>query len=358
VSRILFTGGGSAGHVIPALPVVRACLDRGDTVDFIGSHSGLEQRLVEGMGVRYHGITTGKLRRYFSVANLVDAFRVLGGCWQAFRMLGRISPDVVFSKGGFVSFPVVIAAWLRRIPVVAHESDYSPGLANRLSMPFIEVLCTNFLETCPARFKGRVVHSGTPVRRELMEGSAVRARERLGVPPDRGVLVVTGGSLGADALNAVVREALDALLKGFDVVHVCGEGKATGLKQRGYHEFEYVGEGWGDLLAAADVVVSRAGANALFELLTLAKPMLLVPLPARASRGDQIENAEFARVHGYAEVIAESELDAASLCECVEKIFRARPDWLRSLERFERPQAEVRLVQVLDDVLGKGEALS
>ena len=320
----MVTGGGTGGHVLPALPVVEALLARGVDVHFVGGRSGFEERLVTPLNAPhseakliYHGIATGKLRRYFSLANLADAFRVPLGVWQAWRLIGRVRPDVVFSKGGFVSFPVVFGAWLRRVPVVAHESDLTPGLANRLAAPFVHSLCVNF-DAHKAQHR-RVVVTGTPLRAELRQGDAGRGRQALGVAGDKPLLLVVGGSLGATRLNEVVREALDALLARYALVHVCGPGKVDSAHADtpGYTQLEYVDAGWGDIIAAADLVVSRAGAGALYEWCALAKPHLLVPLPKAASRGDQIENAAFAKARGWSLVLAEEALSAVTLVDSV-----------------------------------------
>lgn len=339
MKHLLCTGGGTAGHVIPALPVIAEARRAGAKVSFVGSRSGLEARLLADEPVDYYGIASGKLRRYLSLENLLDVFRVGAGTWQAFRLVGRLRPDVVFSKGGFVSFPVVLAAWLRRVPVVAHESDLTPGLANRLALPFVRTLCVTFAETRAPGFHGRRVATGTPLRPALLAGDAARGRARIGAPAERPVLLVTGGSLGADALNQAVRAALPALLETFVVVHVCGPGKATDVRAEHYHAFEYVGEGWGDLLAAADLVVSRAGANSLFELLALGKPNLLIPLSPRVSRGDQVENAEYARVRGFSRVLSEDELDPDALLAAVRDAYGNRAEQARHLAGFRAPDA-------------------
>ncbi|MEQ8859253.1 MAG: undecaprenyldiphospho-muramoylpentapeptide beta-N-acetylglucosaminyltransferase [Pseudomonadales bacterium] len=318
MKHLVCTGGGTAGHVIPALPVIALAQAAGVQVSFVGSRSGLESRLLAGEAVAYHGIASGKLRRYLSLANLADAFRVLAGVWQAFWLLGRLRPDVVFSKGGFVSFPVVFGAWLRGIPVVAHESDLSPGLANRLALPFLRALCVTFAETSAPRLRGRRVVTGTPLRAALLNGDASRGRALVDAPAGRPLLLVTGGSLGADAVNRALRAALPRLLEAWVVVHVCGPGKRAQLSLDGYQQFEYVSDAWGDLLAAADLVVSRAGANTLFELLALGKPNLLIPLSARVSRGDQVENAEYARTRGYSRVLAEDLLTAETLVAAID----------------------------------------
>jgi UDP-N-acetylglucosamine--N-acetylmuramyl-(pentapeptide) pyrophosphoryl-undecaprenol N-acetylglucosamine transferase len=337
--RVLFTGGGTAGHVIPALPVIRALRREGATVGFVGSRSGLEQDLLRDEDLVYYGISAGKLRRYFSLQNLLDVFRVLRGIGDALLVVRRFRPDVVFSKGGFVSFPLVFAAWLRGIPVVAHESDLTPGLANRLSLPFIRSLCVTFPDTHPEGFKGRVVYTGTPVRDALLQGDADRGRAYLGIAAEEPILLVTGGSLGADAINEVVRAALPELTAHMHVVHVCGPGKLLPQQHNGYSQFEYVRDEWGDLLAAADLVLSRAGANTLYELLALRKANLLVPLTRKASRGDQIENAAYAQAHGWSRVIAEEALSTATLVPQVLEMLEARQEIERSLLTFNPPDA-------------------
>ena len=332
--HVVVTGGGTAGHVIPSIPVIRRLLADGIKVSFIGSTSGLEERLVADLEITYLGITTGKLRRYLSFENLVDVFRVFAGIWQAFWVLQSIKPVVVFSKGGYVAFPVVFAAWLNRIPVVAHESDLTPGLANRLSFPFIKSLCLNFPET-KARVSNVLV-TGTAVREDLLQGDATRGRAWLDVSEDARVLVVVGGSLGAATVNTVLREALTRLSQSYFIVHVCGAGQVqSSLESPNYRQFEYVDAEWGDVLACADLIVSRAGANALYELLTLRKLNILIPLSRRASRGDQIENAQMAERRGWSFVVPEETLDADALVNAVQFVERDPGYWRNNLESFE-----------------------
>ena len=345
----VFTGGGTAGHVLPAVPVMRALRQRGVEVVYIGSADGLEKQYLESLeGVRFFGIASGKLRRYWSWRNLTDVIGVLRGIWQSLRLLGRIRPGVIFSKGGHLSFPVVLAGWMRRIPVVAHESDFSPGLANRLAMPFLDALCTSFPMQRPAPLRGELVHTGSPVRPELLAGSASRGRALLQVPMDRPLVVVTGGSLGADSLNAVVTEAAAELVRHCCLAHVCGPGKRADLELSGYRQYDFVGSEWGDMLAAADLVVSRAGSNTLFELLTLGKPNLLIPLPARASRGDQIQNAHYAAGAGFSRVIQQDELDAGALVNAVVGMLSERDAWAARLARFEALPAVELLVGLIE----------
>ncbi len=349
MKRAVVTGGGSAGHVIPALPVIEALQAAGWEVSFIGSDSGLEERLVAPLGTPYFRVQTGKLRRYFSFANLTDALKIPLGILQAFAILGRVKPRVVFSKGGFVAFPVVFAAWLRRIPVVAHESDLSPGLANRLSLPFIATLCVNFDATrVSAR---RVIHTGTPIRAALRNGNPDRGAGAANLPGERPMLVVVGGSLGARRLNEVTRAALPALVETFEVLHVCGAGQLDPAADTpGYAQREFVTDGWGDILAAAAIVVSRAGANALHELLTLGKPNLLVPLPTTASRGDQIENAAYAEARGFSAVLPDAELSPATLVEGVRTLHADLDAWRARLAEFRAPDATAAIVGELEAV--------
>ena len=345
--HVLITGGGSAGHVTPALAVASELKARGCRLSYIGSNSGLEERLVAGSEMDYHGIAAGKLRRYLSLENLRDAGRVLLGIWQSWRLLGRLRPDVIFSKGGFVAFPVVFAGWLRGVPVVAHESDFSPGLANRLSQPFLRLLCVSFAETAVG--VPGATHTGSPVRQALLKGDAAAGRQRLGFGTEKPVVLVTGGSLGAQDLNRAVADALPALLTRWQVVHVCGAAEDLPEPQPGYVPLSYVDEGWGDILAAADMVVSRAGANALFELLALRKLHLLVPLPATASRGDQIENAAFARAHGYSDVLRNELLGGSALSDALEALWANREERLEALEQFDVPPASLRISDLIQD---------
>lgn len=352
VNHLLCTGGGTAGHVLPTLPVIERVLAQGGRVSFVGSRSGLEQQLLQDVDLSYYGISSGKLRRYFSWANFTDLFRIVAGFFQALLLLRRLKPDVVFSKGGFVSFPVVLAAWLVRIPIVAHESDISPGLANRLAMPFLHTLCLNFDATRADRFHGRRLVTGTPLRADLLSGDRERGRRLLGVADRRSVLLVTGGSLGADAINEALRAALPQLLARFEVVHVCGPGKAVTLQREGYHQYEYVTEEWGDLLAAADLIVSRAGANTLYELLALGKPGLLIPLTLRVSRGDQIENAAYAQAQGFSTVLSEEQLNAESLLAAISDAWRQLPFTRERLADFQPLDAAALIVDALDTACG------
>ena len=331
---MLVVGGGTAGHVIPAKPLIERLRQENVDVLFVGSHSGLEEKLVADLDIAFASITTGKLRRYISFENVVDMFRVLIGIVQSIRVVRRFKPNVVFSKGGYVAFPIVVASWLCGIPVVAHESDMTPGLSNRLSLPFVRTLCVNFSET---RVNAkRVVVTGTPMRGSLLHGDRNRGRSILGTSPDDPIVLVVGGSLGAESINRVVRDSLSELQGKFFVVHVCGRGniEESLMHEPKYRQYEFVDTDWGDLLATADIVVSRAGANSLYELLSLRKPHVLVPLSRKASRGDQIENASMSANQGWSLVIQEEILDSTSLTNSLDQLWGEREYWRQKLDEF------------------------
>ena len=312
MKTIVLTGGGSAGHVTPHFALLPHLQKKGWEIHYIGTYDGIERELIEGR-LPYYPITAGKLRRYFDLKNLSDPFRVLKGVSQARRILKQIKPQVVFSKGGFVSVPVTVAAWLLGIPVILHESDLTPGLANKLSLPFARELCLTFPDSLDyVKGKGRV--TGTPIRSGLTRGSKDRGLRFCGFSANRPTLLVMGGSLGAAILNQTIRHNLKGLTKCYQIIHLCGRGNLDlSIKNARYFQLEYAQEELPDLLAASDYVLSRAGANSIFELLALAKPHILVPLSRQASRGDQILNAESFAKQGFSLVIQEEELNLQSL---------------------------------------------
>ena len=293
MKSIILTGGGTAGHVTPNIALLPRLRAANYTISYIGSTDGIEKTLIEAQHIPYYGISSGKLRRYFSLKNFTDPFRVLKGFSEASHLMKTLRPDIVFSKGGFVSVPVVLAAKRHHIPVICHESDLTPGLANKLSMPSATKICCNFPETLSYLPKEKAVLTGCPIRKELLEGSKKAALMLTGFTSTKPVLMVMGGSLGAAAINQAVRAALPDLLKTWQVIHLCGKGKLDQslTSQKGYIQYEYIQKELPDLFALCDLVISRAGANAICELLALRKPALLIPLSAQASRGDQILNA-------------------------------------------------------------------
>ena len=331
--KIVLTGGGTAGHVSPNIALLPFLREEGYEITYIGSKNGIEKSLIADYDLPYVGISTGKLRRYFDLKNFTDPFRVIHGFGEARRFLRKYKPDVIFSKGGFVSVPVVRAAGSLHIPCIIHESDMTPGLANKLCFGAATKICCNFPETLASLPADKAVLTGTPIRGELFTGEREKGLAICGFNGDKPVLMVMGGSQGAMSVNAAVRKNLPALLERFQVVHLCGKGRFETSLQNvdGYRQFEYVKEDLRHLFAATDVMVSRAGANAICEILALHKPNLLIPLPTKGSRGDQILNANSFAEQGFSEVVADE--DAASqLVEKVNALYDNRDKYITAME--------------------------
>ncbi|MED4603721.1 undecaprenyldiphospho-muramoylpentapeptide beta-N-acetylglucosaminyltransferase [Paenibacillus validus] len=326
MNKIVFTGGGTAGHVTPNLAVMAKLRERGWEIHYIGSRNGIEREIVEHEGVPFHPIASGKLRRYFDLKNFKDPFRVALGVGQAYGLLRRLKPHIVFSKGGFVSVPVIVACRLAGVPVISHESDLTPGLANKISMPFASRICVTFPETLQYVRSDKAECTGLPIREQILQGAAARGLSLCGFHSQKPVLLVMGGSLGAQRINQTVRASLDTLLQRYQIIHICGKGHVdpTLAGKRGYSQFEYVKDELPDLLAAADLVVSRAGSTSIFEFLALNKPMLLIPLSRAASRGDQILNANSFQSQGYAHVLFEEDLSADALVSGISALYDER----------------------------------
>lgn len=335
MKKIVLTGGGTAGHVTPNLALIPFLKEEGWEVIYIGSEKGIERSLIEAEGIPYYSIPTGKLRRYLSKQNFSDMFRVVKGVAEAKKRIKEIKPDLVFSKGGFVAVPVVLAAKANGVPVIIHESDITPGLANKIAMPFAKVICTTFPETLGHISKQKGVHTGSPIRKELFEGNRKKGLEICGFDGNKPVLLMMGGSLGAVKLNQCLRVELSALLQKFDIIHLCGKGNLETelLKQKGYKQFEYVSAGLADLFAASDVIVSRAGSNSICEFLALKKPHLLIPLSKNASRGDQILNADSFAKQGFARVLPEEEMTPESLMENIHTLYENRNKYIEKMEK-------------------------
>lgn len=329
VKRIIFTGGGSAGHVTPNLALIDRLSDQWE-ITYIGSKNGIEKDLVRAHGITYYAISSGKLRRYFDLKNFRDPFKVIAGVMQAYRVIRKVKPDLIFSKGGFVSVPVVIGGWLNRVPVYIHESDITPGLANKIAVKFATRMFVTFEEASAHFPPGKVIYSGAPIRDALFKGNKEKGLQFLGFRPDKPVLLIMGGSLGAKKINDEVRASLPELLKSYQIVHLCGKGYLVPELEGtpGYNQYEFIDRELPDVMAAASIILSRAGSNAIFEFLALKKPMILVPLPLRASRGDQILNAASFKKKGFCEVLDNDSLTAEALQKTIADVYRNRYDYI------------------------------
>ena len=356
MKKIILTGGGTAGHVTPNIALLPDLKARGFEVLYVGSYEGIERKLIEKEGVPYRGISSGKLRRYFSLKNFTDPFRVMKGFAEAMKIVREFKPDVVFSKGGYVSVPVVRAAGAMKIPVVIHESDMTPGLANKLSYGAASKICCNFPETLPLLPKDKAVLTGSPIRRELLSGDPEAGREKTGLPAGKPVLLVIGGSLGSVAVNNAVRLCLPELLKEFSVLHLCGKGNLDESLSDlpDYRQYEYVSDDLKDFFALADIMVSRAGANAICEILALRKPNILIPLSAKASRGDQILNARSFEKQGFSCVLEEESLTKESLLSAVRDTWTSRKTYVEAMEKSDAADGVAAVMAQILGVMGEG----
>ena len=355
MKKIVLTGGGTAGHVTPNIALLPGLKERGYEIHYIGSYDGIEKKLIADFDIPYYGISTGKLRRYFDPKNFSDPFRVVKGYGEARKILKEIGPDVVFSKGGFVSVPVVRAAASRKIPSIIHESDMTPGLANKICIPVAKKICCNFPETLQYVPKEKAVLTGSPIRSELLKGNAEAARKLCGFEPDIPVIMVIGGSSGAANVNTIVREALNELLKDFQVIHICGKDKVDNLllPTRGYKQFEYVKAELKDLFALADIVISRAGANAICELLALQKPNILIPL-IMGSRGDQILNAKSFEAQGYSIMLSEEDATTPVLVDTVHDLYFRRNSFIETMSKSHQKDSVATILSLIDEVCEGG----
>ena len=354
--KIILTGGGTAGHVTPNMALLPYLKERGYDIAYIGTVNGIEKKLLADFDLRYYGISAGKLRRYFDPKNFSDPFRVIKGYGQAHKILKQERPDVIFSKGGFVSVPVIHAAASLKIPCILHESDLTPGLANKLCIPFAKKICCNFPETLQYLPKDKTVLTGTPIREELRKGDAEAGLSFCGFTKDKPVIMVLGGSLGAGSINDTIRGALDDLLQDFQIIHICGDDKMDNLMLSvpGYRQFEYVKAELKDLFALADVVVSRAGANSICELLALKKPNVLIPLSIKNSRGDQILNAYSFEKQGFSVVIEDEDMDEDILAERIRSVYRDRNDYIARMQSSGQPDAIQTILDLIDGYAPEG----
>lgn len=350
MKKIMFTGGGSAGHVTVNMALIPYFTKEDWSIVYVGSYQGIEHQLMEQFRtVQYVGISTGKLRRYAAWENVKDPFRILKGTYEAYRTMKNHRPSILFSKGGFVSVPVVIAAWLNRIPVIIHESDLTPGLANRISIPFAKKVCTTFKEASLNVSSSKAVHVGAIIREELRHGQKSRGYSFCDFVSSKPVMLIMGGSLGSRVINETVRRSLPQLLQDYQIIHICGKGQVdSAYAQRGYKQVEYVHEELADLFAIADFVVSRAGSNSIFEFLALCKPMLLIPLSKQASRGDQILNAEAFQRAGYCEILQEEQLTEQQLVQSIQKLVHQKDTMIERMKSYNLQHAVEQIIQLIE----------
>ena len=351
MKRILLTGGGTAGHVTPNIALLPRLRELGYEISYVGSYNGIEKKLMEDLQVPYYGISSGKLRRYFDPKNFTDPFKVIKGYGEACRIIKKLSPDVLFSKGGFVSVPVVLAANRYHVPAIIHESDMTPGLANKLCIPSAKKVCCNFPETIQYLPANKAVLTGSPIRQELLKGDRLHALRFTGLSANKPVILVMGGSMGAVAVNEALRRILPTLLKEFQIIHLCGAGKLDHSLGHlaGYVQYEYIKDELKDLFALADIVISRAGANTICELLALKKPSLLIPLSAAASRGDQLLNAHSFEKQGFSMVLEEEKITNDALLQAIHTLYQNRTSFSSAMESSSQTDSIETIIRLIDE---------
>lgn len=353
MKKIVMTGGGTAGHVTPNIALMPALKEAGYEINYIGSYAGMEKGLIEAQHIPYYGISSGKFRRYFDLKNFTDPFKVLKGYGEAISLMRKLKPDIVFSKGGFVSVPVVLAAKTCHIPAIIHESDITPGLANKIAVRGAKKVCCNFPETMKYLPESKAVLTGSPIRQELFLGKAQKAKQLCKFADEsKPVLLVVGGSLGSKVVNEAVRKVLPQLLKTFNLIHLCGKGHLDDSlnKTAGYCQFEYANDELSDMLALADLVISRAGANSICELLALHKPNILIPLSAAASRGDQILNANSFQRQGFSFVLEEEKITAETLLDAVKEVFENKETYKKAMEESGQMDSITTIINLIKEV--------
>ena len=353
MKKIVMTGGGTAGHVTPNIALMPALKNAGYEISYIGSYEGIEKGLIEGQKIPYYGISSGKLRRYFDIKNFSDPFKVVKGYCQSVKLLKQLKPDIVFSKGGFVSVPVIMAAKRCKIPAIIHESDITPGLANKLAIPNATKVCCNFPETLQYLPKDKAVLTGSPIRKELLSGDVKKALSFCNFTDEsKPVILIIGGSTGSKAINTAIRELLPELLKKYNVIHLCGKGNLDDslATLSGYAQFEYVNKELSDLFALSTLVISRAGANAICELLALHKPNILIPLSAAASRGDQILNAASFEKSGYSYVLEEEKVSNNSLLEAINHVMENKTSYINAMKNSSSKDSIEIIIDLIQNV--------
>lgn len=336
MKHVVFTGGGTFGHVGANLALIQALDPTRWTISYIGSKNSIESSLIPKANIRFYRGFSGKLRRYFSLQNMVDIGWVLFGIIHAFFMIRKLNPHIIFSKGGYVAFPVVVAGWLNRVPVIIHESDITLGLTTRLSQRFARLVCLNFESTqkqVPTSVPSLV--TGLPVRNHILNGNPDTGRSLTQFSDSVPTLLIFGGSLGSVFLNTLIEQSLDQLVENYQLIHVVGPGNgSTRIHHHRYCQFEYLNDEFAHILAASDMVICRGGASSLTELIALKKPHIVIPLSHRASRGDQIENARYFESLGISSVLAESDATTVTLCQKVHDLHRHQATIVQSMNQF------------------------
>ena len=362
-NTIVLTGGGTMGHVTPNLIILPELMYNFDKVYYIGSFKGIEKDKIGSFNsklkpsqnrVEYIGIPTVKLDRARWYKNILLPFTLLKAIYEAKQHLRNINADVLFSKGGYVSVPVVIAAHQLKIPIVIHESDLTMGLANKISSKRATTVCTTFPETAKKTVNG--VYTGSAVNPKLQTADGEKLKSKYKLYPNLKTILITGGSLGSTAINDAIKKILPYLTINYNVLHLTGKGKKVDFHHSNYHQLEFTDD-IGSFFKVSDLVISRAGSNTIFELANLKKPMLLIPLPKGASRGDQIDNAEYFKNLGIANVILQEDLDTG-LKDAIKDTIDHLSSYQKALNRLSFPDGKYKILNEIYKAVDRAPELS
>ena len=347
MAKIILTGGGTAGHVTPHLAILPYLKNDFNSIYYIGSENGIEKDIITQANIPYYSVPCAKLNRSFCLNNFKLPLKLIAGYKKAGKILDNLKPDIIFSKGGYVSVPTILAAKKRKIPIIAHESDYTIGLANKLTAKYCKKVLTSFKETAQTLKNGEYV--GPPIRKKLLTANTKDAINHFGFLGDKPILLITGGSQGATAINNAVRNSLNDLLPKFDILHICGKGNLDkNINRKGYFQTEYLS----NIELAfniCSVCISRAGSNTVFELLALKIPSILIPLPKGNSRGDQVLNAEYFQRLGLVSVLPQNVLTKDSLVYAVNYTYANRHNLKRNLEKANITDSSRQISRILID---------
>ncbi len=348
MKKIILTGGGTAGHVTPNIALLPSLEQAGYDIVYIGSHKGMEKELIESCNIKYYGISSGKLRRYIDFENIKDAFKVVKGIFDALKLIKKLKPNIIFSKGGFVSVPVVIAGKFCNVPIIIHESDISPGLANKICIPFSNYVCAAFPEALESIPKQKAVLTGTPIRKQLFDGNKKKGLQFCNLNEKKPIILVIGGSSGSIKINECLIKSLPSLLENYQIIHICGKGnKDDTIKADGYKQYEYISSELPNIFACADIIVSRAGANSISEFLALKKPSLLIPLSAKASRGDQILNAKSFEKQGFSKVLYEENLTTETFISEINNLYNNRNIYIEKMSKCAIKDGVLQVMEII-----------
>jgi len=351
--KVFFTGGGTGGHVFPALAIIDELDKSVYDIAWIGSKKGMEYKIITDAGIKFYSIPSGKLRRYFSILNLLDIFKIIAGFFASFILLAKQRPELVFSKGGYVTVPPIIAAKILNIKSITHESDMTPGLATRINSRFVNKILLPYENTrkyFKDSMKEKIIVTGNPVRKDFFYADNTIGKEIMGFNNSKPVLLILGGSLGAQEINDLISESLDLLLEEFNIYHQMGEANFKESEKDNYKTVPFIKRDIAHLIAASDIVISRSGASAVWEFASVGVPSILIPLIA-GSRGDQLFNANYAVEKNISLILKGNDVNISNLLELINLIKLKRGEMINSMNEFKTFNASKKISKVIGDIL-------